>query len=250
MAEKKEIALVKSPSSTLKNDDINNKKSNNSRERASSLLKAAMAPSKSSSSSTISSLKGLKSKGFLKQALKLKSKARETKVKMASKQGGDCPFMKDHANEDNHTCMLCGRGLQEHVIKASRSVTTRVQVLYEEKETFEVFRISPSMAGSIGGSKIEIFGKGFILDPSINNKIDVHAFAKFGSTISQPLQIISSTCMRCIVPKRRSHFSTVLVSVTLDKGKTWSKRHIPFTYKGPVPVDSIGSVVTCKLNYS
>ena len=72
MAEKKEIALVKSPSSTLKNDDINNKKSNNSRERASSLLKAAMAPSKSSSSSTISSLKGLKSKGFLKQALKLK----------------------------------------------------------------------------------------------------------------------------------------------------------------------------------
>ena len=67
MAEKKEIALVKSPSSTLKNDDIDNKKSNNSRERASSLLKAAMAPSKSSSSSTISSLKGLKSKGFLKQ---------------------------------------------------------------------------------------------------------------------------------------------------------------------------------------
>ena len=168
---------------------------------------------------------------------------KKTRVKLASKKGGDCPFMKDHANEDNHTCMLCGRVLQEHVIKTSQNVTTKVQVLYEDKETFEVFRISPSTASSMGGSIVEIYGKGFIVE----NKSESFAFAKFGSTLSKPLEIISTTHMRAIVPRRRSHFAAVLVSVTLDKGKSWSKKHVSFTYKGAVPVDSIGSMVTCKL---
>jgi hypothetical protein len=237
--------LINSPSSTP-NKSATTKNSDGGQGRSSSVLKAAFMPSKSKLGSSSTGFKALKNKGFLRQALKLKLKVKETRVKLAGKQGGDCPFMKDHSNEDNHTCMLCGRGLQEHVIKTSRSVTTRVQVLQQEKETLEVFRISPTTASSMGGSVVDIFGKGFSLDSTINNKIESSAFAKFGSTLTLPLEIVSTTRMRCIVPRRRSHFATVLVSVTLDKGKTWSKNHISFTYKGVVPLDSIGSLVTCK----
>ena len=194
--------------------------------------------------------KGSGKKSFLAQALKLRKKATKAKVKLMSKKSGDCPFLKDPSNEENHTCMLCGRGLQEHALKGNSSVAaSRVQVLESKNQNLQVFRITPSSASSVGGSKIDIFGEGFADSTSASKGTNHSAFAKFGSILSEPLEIISSTHMRCVVPRRRSHFATVLVTVTIDKGKSWSKQHIPFVYEGEVYADgSLGSLLSSKLS--
>lgn len=196
------------------------------------------------------SSKGSAKKSFLKQALKLKKKAAKAKVKMLSKKTGDCPFLKDPSNEANHTCLLCGRGLQEHALKGNSSVaSSRVQVLESKSQGLQVFRISPSSASSVGGTRIDIFGEGFADSSSASKGTNYSAFAKFGSILSEPLEVISSTHMRCVVPRRRSHFATVLVTVTIDKGKSWSKQHVPFVYEGEVYADSsLGSLLSSKLS--